>query len=121
MKTRLAAGLLAASAAASCADAPTPTVAGGDAARGAALIAQYGCGSCHRIPGIALARGTVGPPLGNLARRVYLGGVVPNAPEHLILWLMDPQALDPPTAMPNLGLSEAQARDIAAYLYTLED
>lgn len=92
---------------------------GGDAERGRQTLAQYGCPTCHIIPGVAEADGLVGPPLDHFASRVYVAGVVPNTPSNLIAWLMDPPAIDPMTAMPATGLSEANARDVAAYLYTL--
>jgi cytochrome c len=91
---------------------------GGNPAQGKALIAHFGCGSCHTIRGIANATGTVGPPLQDLKKRVYLGGVVSNGPEQLAKWIVNPRAYAANTAMPAVGVSEAQARDIAAYLYT---
>jgi cytochrome c len=94
-------------------------VPGGDARIGAQLIASYRCGACHMIPGIRDADGLVGPPLIFFARRTYVGGEVPNTPPNLIRWIMDPSAIEPGTAMPTLGLNEQQARDVAAYLYTL--
>ncbi|MEH6388130.1 c-type cytochrome [Pseudomonas profundi] len=90
------------------------------AQKGAQLIRDYGCGSCHRIPGITGADGLVGPSLELIGRRAYLGGVVPNQPETMVRWLMDPQGVDPRTAMPNLGLAEDEARAISAYLDTLK-
>jgi len=95
-------------------------VPGGDADRGKAAIAMYGCGSCHTIPGIRAANGTVGPPLRMWSRRTYIAGEVPNTPEYLVRWIEVPQAIEPGTAMPNLGVSEGHARDIAAYLYTIK-
>lgn len=92
---------------------------GGNPARGAALIQDYGCGRCHTIPGIRAADGVVGPPLFFFSRRVYIAGEVPNTPENLIRWVRNPPAIEPGTAMPVLGLDEQQARDVAAYLYTL--
>jgi cytochrome c len=92
---------------------------GGDPKRGAQIIREVGCGSCHIIPGIRPARGLVGPPLMLFAHRTYIAGQIPNTPENLIAWVRDPPAIEPGTAMPNLGLDEQQARDIAAYLYTL--
>lgn len=65
------------------------------------------------------ASGTVGPPLGGIASRSYIGGVLPNEPRNMLRWLQDPPAVDSMTAMPNVGLNAAQARDVAAYLYTL--
>ena len=93
--------------------------AGGDASRGAALIRSIGCGSCHTIPGIRAADGVVGPPLFFWSRRTFIAGELPNTPENLVRWMVNPPAVEPGTAMPALGLSEQQARDVAAYLYTL--
>jgi cytochrome c2 len=95
-------------------------IAGGDAERGKAAIEMYGCGSCHTIPGIRDAQGAVGPPLMMWSRRTYIAGEVPNTPEFLIRWIQVPQAIEPGTAMPNLGVTEGRARDIAAYLYTIK-
>ncbi|MGH7638534.1 MAG: c-type cytochrome [Gemmatimonadaceae bacterium] len=98
---------------------PRPRVAGGDASRGPALILAYGCGSCHVIPGVPMARGRVGPPLTSLADRVYLAGQVPNTADHLIAWIRNPDSVQAGTAMPDLNVTEQHARDIGAYLYTL--
>jgi len=92
---------------------------GGDPERGAQLVRSFGCGSCHTIPGIRGARGLVGPPLFFFSRRTYIAGQLPNTPDNLVRWIQDPQAIEPGTAMPTLGASEQQARDMAAYLYTL--
>lgn len=95
-------------------------VAGGDAQRGKELIQRYGCVACHAIPGIDNPGSNVGPPLAKFGLRGYVGGVLPNTPENLVRWLRNPPAVDPRTAMPNLGVSEAEAKDIAAHLYTLK-
>lgn len=94
-------------------------ITGGDASRGRDLMRAYGCGSCHSIPGVAGANGLVGPPLGGIASRSYIGGVLPNAPDNMLRWLRDPRAVDPLTAMPNVGVTPSDARHLAAYLYTL--
>jgi cytochrome c len=94
-------------------------ITGGDAERGRELIRSYGCGTCHSIPGVTGANGLVGPPLGGIASRSYIGGVLPNAPDNMLRWLHDPRAVDPLTAMPNVGVTSSDARHIAAYLYTL--
>lgn len=91
----------------------------GSAERGGAAITVYGCGKCHTIPGIRGADGVVGPPLQSFALRTYIAGNFPNNPDTLTHWIMAPQSMKPKTAMPSLGLSEAQSRDIAAYLETL--
>lgn len=94
-------------------------VVGGDPDKGAVAIARYDCGVCHVIPGIADADGTVGPPLTDFGHRTYIAGVVPNRPGNLTRWIQDPPRIAPDTAMPDLGVSDEDARHIAAYLYTL--
>lgn len=91
----------------------------GNAVHGKQLIAGYGCGGCHMIPGIQGARGLVGPPLFYFSERTMIAGELPNTPENLAHWIEHPHEIEPKTAMPDLGLSESQAYDIAAYLYTL--
>lgn len=92
---------------------------GGDADRGKVAIQTYGCGACHSIPGIAGAHGQVGPPLDHWSKRVYIAGEVPNTEDFLIRWIEVPEAIEPKTAMPMLGVTEGSARDIAAYLYSI--
>ncbi|MEA2724624.1 MAG: cytochrome c [Gemmatimonadales bacterium] len=94
-------------------------VVGGDADRGRAALDGFGCGACHVIPGVRGARGMVGPPLTQFGLRAYIAGQLPNQPDNLLRWLQDPQGVEPGTAMPNLGVGPAAARDMAAYLYTL--
>jgi cytochrome c len=96
---------------------PEFEVAGGNPARGREAIATHGCGSCHVVPGVQFARGRVGPRLEGLIEQTYVAGQIPNVPENLVQWIMRPQDLIPGTAMPNLGVTEQEARDIAAYLY----
>jgi cytochrome c len=62
----------------------------------------------------------VGPPLTMFARRAYIAGQLTNQPDNLIRWIQNPQAVEPGTAMPNLGVIPEIARDMAAYLYTLQ-
>lgn len=92
----------------------------GDPERGQAAITRYGCATCHTIPGIRGADALVGPPLSQIASRSYIAGVLPNTPENMIRWIENPPQVDHLTAMPNLGVSDADARDIAGYLYTLK-
>lgn len=92
---------------------------GGDIRRGVTAIGKYGCPSCHTIPGIENAHATVGPPLTQIARRQYLGGHLVNTPDNMLRWLQHPQQVDPRNAMPEMGITERDARDISAYLYTL--
>jgi cytochrome c2 len=88
----------------------------GSVARGRQAIERHGCGACHTIPGVRGARGIVGPNLEGLARRPFVAGALVNTPPNLIAWIRRPQAIAPRTAMPDLGVTEADARDIAAFL-----
>jgi cytochrome c1 len=98
-------------------------VAGGDPERGRSVLAdyRYGCGSCHSIPGVKGARGTVGPPLHGMGVRAYVAGRLPNEPGNLVAWILNPRRFDPESAMPATGITEAEAQDVAAYLYTLRE
>ncbi len=95
------------------------TIAGGEPEQGRALIQAYGCGTCHTIDDVRGARGKVGPRLEKYAQQHLLAGFLPNTPPNLIAWLMDPVALKPSTGMPAQGVTETEARHIAAYLYSL--
>lgn len=91
----------------------------GDVGRGRELVQQFGCRSCHRIPGMVGPDVHVGPPLEGMARRALIAGRLPNTEDQLVRWLRQPRHVDPRTAMPDLGLGEQDARDMAAYLRRL--
>ena len=94
------------------------TMTHGHVADGRQAIIAYGCGSCHLVPGIHGANGKVGPDLTGVAQRVTLAGSLSNDPETMVRWLEHPQHLRPGSGMPELGVSEANARNMAAYLYS---
>ena len=93
-------------------------VVGGDPERGALAFRRYGCGSCHTVDGAPGATGLIGPPLGGIGARAYVAGVLTNTPENLAHWIQAPREVDSLTAMPDVGVTAADARDIAAWLYT---
>jgi cytochrome c2 len=80
------------------------------------LMIHYGCPTCHVIPGVPGAIGKVGPSLASLTQRSYLAGVLPNTPENLEQWVMHPQKFQPGIAMPEMGVSPADAQQIAVFL-----
>lgn len=115
-----AAALLATGSALAARDTPPVwTVEGGDAARGKSLVTAFGCAHCHTIPGVDDATGNVGPPLTRIGDRSFIAGMLRNEPGNLVRWLREPQSVVPGNAMPDTGLTEQQARDIAAFLYTI--
>ncbi|HRW08074.1 MAG TPA: c-type cytochrome [Caldilineaceae bacterium] len=91
----------------------------GNSEAGRLTLASYGCNACHHIPGVSGPNSYVGPPLDAWAERSYIAGSLPNEPEYLKQWIRFPQAIDPGTAMPNLEVSDEDASNMAAYLYTL--
>jgi cytochrome c len=91
---------------------------GGNPRNGKQLIQHFGCGSCHSIPGVPGATATVAPALEKVKSRQFLAGRLSNTPENLQQWIRKPRSVDPKTAMPDVGLDEQQARDVAAYLYS---
>jgi cytochrome c1 len=94
-------------------------VPGGNPSAGKLAIHEYGCGACHTVPGVRGANGLAAPPLTHFARRSFIAGEASNTPHNLIRWIRAPDSIEPGTAMPNLGVIEQLARDMAAYLYTL--
>lgn len=93
----------------------------GDSAAGKEDIYRVGCGSCHTIPGIIGAHGKVGPSLEDIASHSYVAGELPNQPTNLQHWIQHPHSVHRDSLMPELGLTDGQARDITAYLYSLND
>lgn len=89
--------------------------------RGRELLAVHGCTSCHQVPGVDVPQGRVGPPLGSFGDRRAIAGLLPNNADNAVRWIRDPQEVNPRTIMPDLGVSEQDARAIVAYLYSLSD
>ena len=100
-------------------DAAVESRIGGDVERGRVALRQYACGTCHVIPGVTGADALVGPPLNGIASRRYLAGILPNTPDNMLRWIRHPQQVSPLSAMPDLAVTEGDARDMVAYLYTL--
>ena len=113
--------LLCAVLASACGKPAAPTrVEGGDPERGRLLVQQYQCAACHFIPEVQGAGGDAGPSLEYMGRLSYIAGGIPNQPENMIRFLQNPPAVKPGTLMPALGISEAEARHMAAFMYTLQ-
>jgi len=92
---------------------------GGSAERGRAAIQHYGCNACHAIAGFPDPLAAVAAPVTGIGGRAYIAGTLANTPANLVLWIRDPRKVKPETAMPDLGVSASEARDIATYLYSL--
>ena len=111
---------------AACSSGNTNTQMGSLVVRGASpeagkqQIVRYGCGACHQIPGVKNASGLVGPPLIHFGKRGTIAGFFSNTPDNLIAWIDNPQAKLPGNDMPDLGVTKDEARNIAAYLESLQ-
>jgi mono/diheme cytochrome c family protein len=105
--------------AAACGPSMAPAALPGDVQRGRAALSQYACSACHAIPGVASSSPQVGPSLALMGRRTRIAGVLDHTPDHMAQWLMHTQRVKPGTAMPEMGVTPQDARDIAAYLQTL--
>jgi len=98
---------------------PRRDVPGGDVERGRQALLKYNCGSCHKITGIYGANGTKGQPLAGLADRKDIVGAMANTPDDVVRWIRKPKSVYPETGMPELNVSEQDALDMVAYLYSL--
>lgn len=94
-------------------------LSGGDPRAGRTAIERHGCGACHQIPGLPLTQGRVGPSLDKVAVRAFVGGELANTPSALTALVARPEHVQPQGGMPNMPLTDTEARDITAYLYTL--
>jgi cytochrome c len=92
-------------------------LSGGNPRVGQQLLDRYGCAACHEIKGVTHERSQVGPSLKDIRERSFVGGMLPNNATNLEKWIMHPRAINPKSAMPELGVIQAEARDMAAYLY----
>lgn len=102
------------------ADEPAPPPRPPDRERGRRAMLNYACITCHRIPGVVGPAAPVGPPLDGIGSRAFIAGILPNDPENMVRWLRSPQEVDAASAMPDLGVGEQDASDMAAYLATLK-
>lgn len=96
-----------------------PQTVAGNSERGRHLMATYQCGQCHDVPEVASAQGALGPSLNAFAHRSYIAGEIPNQPETLARWIVDPASVVPGTTMPAMGVNARDAQDIVAFLSTL--
>ena len=98
--------------------AAAPASAAADAGRGKELIDKYACAACHAIPGFEQG-GSLGPSLEGIGSRPQISGRAANNRETMTAYIVDPTSVDPPTRMPAVGATPEDARDIAAFLFTL--
>ena len=101
--------------------APPPPPAGSDAAAGARLFLEAGCGTCHRVAGTP-AQGRQGPDLSHVASRRTIGaGILPANANGFAAWIADVQHLKAAAPMPSYDvLDGAQLNALAAYLAGLQ-
>jgi len=98
--------------------APAPEPAG-DAATGKDIFAKSACVGCHTIRGVSA--GVLGPDLTHFgSRKLFGAGMWDTNVEKVAAWVKDPPRLKPGSKMPNLHLSDADSKAVAAYLVGLK-
>ena len=98
----------------------TPTLGDADAAKGLQLVTDKGCVACHTFPDVKWPRGGLGPSLDGFARQGLIAGRLPNQPGVLMQFVRNAPGLVPGTAMPAITMTDQEARDVTAYLLTLQ-
>src|SRR5215216_4628319 len=96
------------------------STSGGDAQKGRTLLIEKGCGACHTARGVPEATGSIGPNLTGIASRPRIADTLPNTPENMKRWIINPSVVKPGTMMPPLGLSDKEADDLVSFLETLK-
>lgn len=94
-------------------------MAAADPRRGREIIVRVGCSSCHEIPGIGWPKGRIAPSLEGFAGQSLIAGRAPNRPDVLARFVRNAPEVVPGSGMPPMPLQPEEARDVAAYLYTL--
>jgi cytochrome c oxidase subunit 2 len=98
---------------------PKPAAAAPDPryAEGEKLFTAKGCIACHSLVAANAPKGMVGPNLANVGARSHIAaGTLENTDENLAHWIRDPQGIKKGVLMPNLGVTEAEAQALVAYL-----
>jgi cytochrome c oxidase subunit 2 len=86
-------------------------------AAGEKLFASKGCVACHSLQAVDAPKGMVGPNLANVGARSHIGaGTLKNTDANLARWIRDPQGIKKGVLMPNLGITEADAQALVAFL-----
>lgn len=98
-----------------------PVAANDQILRGEAAAERLGCGACHDMPGVNWPKGRVGPPLAGFGERALIAGAAPNEAPLLAKFVRDAPSIVPASGMPAIPMSDAEARDIAAWLGNLRD
>lgn len=96
-----------------------PPPADAETRRGHDVFLAQQCPLCHTIQGTP-AGGRVGPDLTHVgSRQTIAAGVLPNAPEHLAMWMLDPQSVKPGTLMPASAIMGDDMASLVLYLGSL--
>jgi cytochrome c oxidase subunit II len=90
---------------------------GPDYAKGEKLFMTKGCMGCHSLQAVNAPKGLIGPNLANVGARSHIAaGWLANTDENLERWIREPQTVKKGVLMPNLGVTEEEAKALRAYL-----
>jgi cytochrome c oxidase subunit 2 len=89
------------------------------ASAGRRIFEKTSCINCHTIAGTP-ANGRFGPDLTHvMSRETIASGVVPNTPENLRRWILNPDDIKPGSRMPAMNLSGQELDAVTAYMASL--
>lgn len=102
-------------------------IKGADLGKGRQLMETKGCGTCHTMTGVAKIEAS-NPPSLDAKEFERAHKLAPDlrvtrdrmSPAKLVAWLKDPKSVKSDSAMPKIALSDAEVKDLAGYLYTVE-
>ena len=90
-----------------------------EVAQGQKLFLMKGCVGCHSLVAYNAPKGLLGPNLANVGARSYIAaGTLKNTDENLAHWIRFPQDVKHGVLMPNLGVTEDEAKALVAFLRT---
>ena len=90
---------------------------GPEYAKGEKLFMTKGCMGCHSLQAVKAPKGLIGPNLANVGARSHIAaGWLENTDQNLERWIREPQTVKKGVLMPNLGVTEDEARALRAYL-----
>ena len=79
-----------------------------------------GCAACHTLKGYSTGAYPSAPNLTNVSLRPTLAGEsMRNGPAEMKAWILDPPSQKRDSRMPKLNVSDQEATDLAAFLYSL--
>jgi len=98
---------------------PKGMFVGGDAGRGKSIFESVGCRACHTLGNDSKVREKRGTSYDIAPELTRVGSKV--SPDWIYDWVRNPRHYNPTTKMPNLRLTDREAKDVTAFLMQQKD